>query len=126
MTHVWLNVFSMLMILQWYFHQFEQDNKELIQLMDDNPIVLLPAYRDVNYEKICLSDGRLNISGSKGMTYVTTQELSCLRELMQGMTYKQVAQNLQISPRTVETYLQRIKERTGFKTIDDILNRIFK
>ena len=69
---------------------------------------------------MCLADGRIPIMTSTGETYLTAQELTCLRNLLQGDTCKQIANRLDISARTVETYLQRIKQRTGCVTRDDL------
>ena len=55
------------------------------------------------------------------MTYITTQELSCLRLLLQDASLKEMARELEISSRTVETYLSRIKQRTGFASRTDFL-----
>ena len=47
------------------------------------------------------------------LTHLTNRELDCLALLTKGETAKEIAQNLSISPRTVETYLQSIKHKTG-------------
>ena len=80
--------------------------------MDDNPILLPEPYRDINYQKICLTQGKFAVLGKEGMTYITAQELACLRLFVKGMSYKYIALILGISHRTVETYLQRVKQRT--------------
>ncbi len=57
--------------------------------------------------------------------FLTKRELDCLSALSQGKTYKEVAVALSLSPRTVETYLNQIKEKTGTsyksKLIDSFL-----
>ena len=47
-------------------------------------------------------------------TYLTPREQECLSYLAKGDTAKEVARNLEISPRTVETHLKIIKCKTGF------------
>lgn len=42
---------------------------------------------------------------------LTERQLDCLFYLVKGMTYKQVAEKLALSPRTVESYLYIIKEK---------------
>lgn len=106
--------------IEQYINEFDADNKDLIALMNKNPLVLPKAYRDVNYESICLAHGKITVNGKYGMTHVTAQELACLRLLVQGMTYKKIAQILGISARTVETYLLRVKLRTGFSSRTEI------
>lgn len=106
--------------IEQFIFEFDKDNKDLIDVMNKNPIALPKTYRDVNYENICLTKGKVRVSGKSGITYLTTQELSCLRGFFQGGTYKSIGQMLEISPRTVETYLSRIKERTGFYTYAEL------
>lgn len=43
----------------------------------------------------------------------TPRELDCIVLLMQGYTFKMIANKLGISPRTVETYIENIKQKTG-------------
>lgn len=102
--------------IEQFVNEFDKDNKDLIQIMNKNPICLPENYRDVNYQKICLTSGKVTVEGKFGVTYVTIQELSCLRLLMQGSSYKHIAHMLDISPRTVETYFLRIKQRTGYSS----------
>lgn len=99
-----------------FINNFDIDNKDLIELMNKNSILLPEAYRDVNYKDICLSKGKLIVPGKYGETYITAQELAVLRLLFQGAANKKIAQMLKISPRTVETYMLRVKQRTGFST----------
>lgn len=84
--------------------------------MAKSAIVLPQAYRDVNYQGMCLTQGKISFRGKAGITYLTTQELACIRFILQGLSYKQTAQMLEISPRTVETYLIRVKRRTGYSS----------
>lgn len=74
------------------------------------------AYRDVNYKEICLTQGRIYVTGKNGSTYLSAQEITCLRLLLHGATHKQIAQMLELSPRTIDTYLLRVKQRTGFSS----------
>ncbi|VEB33974.1 helix-turn-helix domain-containing protein [Legionella cherrii] len=102
--------------IEQFTFDFELQNKELIQELNKNPVALPEAYRDVNYKDICLTQGRIPVIGRSGPTYLTVQELTCLRILLQGATHKQIAQFLELSPRTVDTYLLRIKQRTGYSS----------
>lgn len=46
---------------------------------------------------------------------ITARELECLIQLSKGFSAKQIAAYLKLSSRTVETYLQTIKEKVGMK-----------
>lgn len=45
--------------------------------------------------------------------YLTAREAQCGYWLLQGMTMKSIAAQMELSPRTVEYYLKRMKERLG-------------
>lgn len=102
-------------ILQ-FIRDFDKENKDLLTLMEQNPIALSEPHRDVNYKNLCLATGRIPL----GDTYITAQELACLRSLLQGDSHKQIAAELSISPRTVETYVKRMKMRTGYANLQDL------
>mgnify|MGYP000222722645 CR=1 FL=1 len=60
---------------------------------------------------------------------LTTQELICLKYLAQGLSMKEIAKFMKISPRTVENFLNRVKNKTKYyKKIDLIyfFNEIVK
>ncbi len=103
-----------LKVIEQFVNEFDVDNKDLIALMNKNPMVLPKAYRDVNYENICLRKGKIAIFGKHGLAHVTAQELACLRLFIRGVPHKKIALELNISARTAETYLIRVRQRTGF------------
>jgi DNA-binding CsgD family transcriptional regulator len=100
--------------IEQFVKTFDHENKDLIQFINKNPIALPQPYRDINYQEICLTQGKINVAGKNGKTHITAQELACVRLLLQGASHKKIALDLEVSPRTVETYLQRVKLRTGF------------
>ncbi|RUR02977.1 helix-turn-helix transcriptional regulator [Legionella septentrionalis] len=103
-----------LKVIEQFIYDFDKQNKDLLHIMDKSAIALPKAYRDVNYQGMCLSQGKIKVTGKAGTTYLTTQELACLQFVLQGFSYKQIAHILEISSRTVETYLSRVKQRTGY------------
>jgi DNA-binding CsgD family transcriptional regulator len=106
--------------IEQFIDNFDKDNKDLIGLVTKNPIALPEQYRDSNYKNICLTNGKVTVNGMNGVTYLTHQELASLRLLFQGASYKEIGQFLSISSRTVETYVQRVKLRTGFTSRDQL------
>ena len=56
--------------------------------------------------------------------YLTGRELQCIMGFLDGETIKTVAKSLELSPRTVEFYLKRIKDRFGCRTKVELLNVI--
>jgi len=57
--------------------------------------------------------------------YVTTYEALCLQLLQDGKSYKEIGFILSMSPRTVETHLERLKSRTGL-TLGELFLQSFK
>lgn len=108
--------------IEQFINTFDKNHYDLIRIVNTDRIGLAKPYRDVNYQKICLPHGRLEISGPYGAFYMTAQEMACLRLLCQGATNKQIGQILHISSRTVETYITRIKERSGIAYRSDLVN----
>lgn len=53
--------------------------------------------------------------------YVTCRELECLRCLAAEYTVKESGKILHISPRTVETHLQHMKDRLGINSLSQLL-----
>lgn len=99
--------------IESFVYGFDRDQQSLISIMDRHRIGLALPNRDVNYQNMCISSGKITVVGKYGETYVTTQELACIKWLLQRLSYKEIAKLLKISPRTVETYFHRVKERTG-------------
>ena len=106
--------------IEQFVNEFDTDNQDLIGLMNKNPISLPEAYRDDNYENICLTKGKITVAGKYEMTHVTAQELACLRLFIQGASHKKIAQQLEISSRTVEAYMIRVRQRTGLSSRAEI------
>lgn len=100
-------------IIEQFINRFDKTQHDLILHINKNPLVLPTPNRDENYRKMCLSHGRIEILGRHGAFYITARELTCLRLLLQGATSKEIAQVLHLSHRTVETYFNRIKLRSG-------------
>lgn len=57
-------------------------------------------------------------------THLTALEFLSVHLFSQGKSYKTIALLLALSPRTVETYMTRAKERTGYANKYDILHAV--
>lgn len=107
-------------LIEQFINRFDKTQYALIQHINKNPLILPAPNRDENYRKMCLQRGRIELIGRFGAFYITSRELTCLRLLLQGATDKQIAQILHLSHRTVETYLARIKQRSGSTCRQDL------
>lgn len=103
---------------------FEKMHSDLIRDVKTATIALPEALRDSNYQKICLEKKALQIITANGNVPITPQEFHCLQLLNMGAQQKEVANIMAISPRTVETYLSRIKDRTGLTNYMDLAQSI--
>jgi len=110
--------------IEYFINNFDKNHRDLINLINQSPIMLPEYYRDDNYQKLCLTNNKIEIQTDKGLTYITPQEVACLRLLLQGASHKQIASILNISPRTVETYIARIKQRSGLSSSKELENLI--
>ena len=49
----------------------------------------------------------------EGRQHLSGRELAIIEGMKQGLTSKEIARNLQLSPRTIETYRNRLRAKTG-------------
>lgn len=57
---------------------------------------------------------------------LTKQETECMKLLCFGKTAKEIGQELGLSPRTVESYLERIKAKSGLLYKSDLIKAFYK
>jgi DNA-binding CsgD family transcriptional regulator len=65
----------------------------------------------------------------RGLCHVTNRELQVVQCLAKGMTAKQAAMVLSVSPRTIEIHWRNVKIRTGLNTTAQIIiafDRLFR
>jgi DNA-binding NarL/FixJ family response regulator len=54
---------------------------------------------------------------------LSDRELEAFKLMGQGLTTEQIAERMHISPKTVETYRARIKEKLGLKNVTELIQR---
>ena len=95
---------------------------------------VLEAIRSVLQGELYLSDQmrmrivQLHVSGASGaeaspLQRLSDRELEVFEHLGRGLTTRQVAEALHISPKTVETYRANIKEKLGLENTNELLQR---
>lgn len=99
--------------LKSFAEDFVVDHRQLFKHLDTHRLVPPDALKDPNREILCLPTTQ--------EYSLSPQESLCLRLLKKGYTYKRIGLKLGLSPRTVETYLTRIKEKTGATSKDHLL-----
>lgn len=63
---------------------------------------------------------------SIGDVYLSKQELRCLQLLISGKTFKLIGNHLQLSPRTVEHYIENIKHKLHIKTKAELVEKVLQ
>jgi len=97
-------------VIEQFMTGFSIHASDLFESMRQHSVFLPEINRDVNYKSMCIETEK---PYSFGDVYITPQEWKCLTLKLQGKSYKEIANVYQLSPRTVETYLNRIKARSG-------------
>ena len=76
---------------------------------------------NINYP-VDKSSKRTYVYGVVRDTYLTQSELNCLQMLLQLQTSKQIARNLNVSVKTVESHIANFKSRLGACNRHDLYN----
>jgi DNA-binding CsgD family transcriptional regulator len=136
----YINHYDLLEKFMLYFKEYGAD---LIRMGEKNKITL-PTY-EVEYYKMMQDiekkitiekNGLANLNtdfklkkyllNNKNIgVYITARELECLQCLSQGLTAKEAGNVLQISPRTIESHVQNIKDKLGVSFQNQML-KIFR
>ncbi len=108
--------------LERFFLDFKLQNQDLLNTLYKNPIQLKKSSLPSHHSDLCLQNSRFLVRGRYGDAYLTGKEMKCLRLIPSGISIKEMATFLNISPRSVETYLQRIKDKTGILTRSELIS----
>lgn len=87
-----------------FLQKFKYQQRKLIADIDKRRFNVPKSRQDSNLDQMLWHS-------DKQAHHLTLQELACLKGLAKGLSYKDIAKSLQISPRTVETYLNRVRQR---------------
>ncbi len=69
---------------------------------------------------------RYRLGGEFGDKYLTRQEARCMVCFLRGNTVKSTARIMDLSPRTVEYYVNNIKKKLGVVSKSDLVFRVIK
>ncbi|MBL0941449.1 MAG: helix-turn-helix transcriptional regulator [Alphaproteobacteria bacterium] len=75
-------------------------------------------------EEIQIKKLSFGVASEKCM--ITRQEVRCLAHLATGKSIKEVALLIRISPRTVESYIENLKNKTGCSRTTELINKILE
>lgn len=119
-------------LLKKFFLYFKSSAKDIIDVSDKNKTINIlfhdknqKTYKE-NPEKILAFNQKMLIkrycifTGQKEFS-LSMREIDCLFYKSQGQTAKQIARNCQISPRTVESYLNNVRIKSGSENINQLI-----
>lgn len=112
--------FNHLKTIEHFIFEFETQNQDLLKVTFGHKMELPQKNWDPNLQQLLLLKNRIPIPQLG--TYITLQESSCLRLSTKGLSHKEIARVLNISPRSVETYLSRLKHRTECNDLHYLLS----
>lgn len=109
-----------------FVQNFKHDQKSLIKTINDAKFTVPKPLQDQNLDKMLYKAKHKAIPiVFQGITqHVTQQEYACIKGLANGSTCKEIAKSLDISPRTVESYMNRVKNRFGLRNKRELLQLI--
>lgn len=61
-----------------------------------------------------------------GISQLSHRELTCFKGVIQGMTIKQIAKSLSLSPRTIEQYVEGVKNKLGCHSRSELVEKAFE
>ncbi|MDQ2994958.1 MAG: helix-turn-helix transcriptional regulator, partial [Pseudomonadota bacterium] len=116
-----------------FIEYFEYHAQELIAENAQKNRIIMPKYFDKlpqpnQREDFCLPSSVLDFAvdpPKKARQFnisLTPREMECLTLIARGYTMKSVAQNLEISPRTVEMHLRNIKDKHGLSSKNQLVD----
>ena len=73
-----------------------------------------------SFDELERCSDQLFIIGNLGPTYISYREKQCLIGIIQMKTAKKIAVDLNISHKTVENYVSKLKSRLGAKSKNDL------
>lgn len=121
-TYYHLNHFE---IFDKFVAYFKENSVDLISNASRKPIATSLDATNSNFKMVDLELIEKEILHKNGSIKVTlsSRQKECLFHLVRGMTIKQVADTLKLSPRTVEHYIEAVKAKLDCNTRFDLIEK---
>lgn len=122
-------------ILKQSIFYFKDKGKDLLNQAESSGIIQVPTqnkvitnYQDINNQSILdqLQPSRYYLTGKYKNEYLTRSEYQCLKLVAKLKSAKEIANELKLSPRTVEVYINNMKEKFELHKKSDFSNVIDK
>ena len=89
----------------------------------EKPVVLDRLLAALERAFARLQTSQAQVSDTHGLNLLTPREREVLNAIAQGLSHREVGEQLGISPRTVEVHKGRVMEKLGTKTLAELLRR---
>ncbi len=119
-TNIYLNKLPLIeLMIQSTLHQFKGLVKDIKKqpLIADKKFVVMQKLKS---QQPMLSSNEYLLYQNDQLVKVTAREHDCLECLAKGARVKDIARKLAISPRTVETHLNRLKSKLGIYSLSGL------
>jgi len=103
--------------------RFVFDSNPTLFLSDDHSGLARTSTHDTFFLALKTEGVYVEVGGKRIL--LTPRESMCAYLLCRGRTFKTIAHELNISPRTVETYINKIKIKIGVYSKEEIIRNIF-
>jgi len=137
-SHVYDNLVNHIQILDRYIPYYLEKADKLIKLSEQNSTYIPHQKIDIfnkMYQHGLLQTEQQLIKALKldqrnrfiaGDVVISKREMDCLKALMQGMTCKEAAQAIHLSPRTVEAHIKNMKRKLHCRNLPQLVAHCFK
>lgn len=108
--------------LKKFSHYFKETAKDIINIGEDNKLFLpyhSNALPQINTSPLLTETAVLP-------TKLTNRQLACAKQLVKGYTVKEIAAQQNLSPRTVETYLNNIKTKLFCRNKTELITKLLE
>lgn len=120
--------------LKTFINHFREKSSNLLESKEKSKLALFGNRFDTAYspnpllEKVKIVEKQLKRSMVRSFEdlKLSPRELECLELMSHGKTAKEIAQEIQISPRTVESYVTNIKVKTECNYKSELIDFFFK
>ena len=97
-----------------FISEFKDKASHLLDKSYENRYTLPESYQDKNKDQLILGKNfKRSFIHNEVQFFLSEREFSCLNLFSKGFTMNIIGEALELSPRTVETYLNRVREKSG-------------
>ncbi len=112
-------------MLEKFKSYFKDKAESLIQKTDNNRLIIPNTMQsNLSRAKLISTPPDRLINQHKPLLTLSKREMEVTQWLARGRTLKEIAKVLQLSPRTVEQYLNSVKRKTGLERKSQIIDLI--